>query len=364
MTEIQQYQEPTAQVEIHQSVTQSQIRQTALELNDAHTIATAICRSAFVPDHLRGKPEETAVAILYGATVGFDPITAVQQIFAIGGKPALYARAMVAIVLAAGHEVWTEEERPGYVTVAGRRKGSEHVARVTWTSELAKQAGYDKNSKYRSDPRSMLYARASGDVARRIAPDALMGMAYNVEEMQLVPTAEVRQSAPAKSSARDQVAAAIGAPQSSGSDMPPQEANADVAEPESDHITDRQRRKLHATFGELGIKDRGERIAYIVKVIGRDVESSSDLTKAEAISMIDALDAEIQIKASTQALPPAELDDKRDEIVALAETKGASLWDIESAFAEHNAGITFYNGTAEQLATFHQWVSAQPKKAA
>ncbi|MCZ4506609.1 hypothetical protein O4273_27765, partial [Rhodococcus ruber] len=35
-----------------------------------------------------------------------------------------------------------------------------------------------------SVPQSMLYARASGDIARRVAPDALLGMAYHVEELE------------------------------------------------------------------------------------------------------------------------------------------------------------------------------------
>lgn len=368
MTEIAEYQEPTTTVDVHQSVTMSQIRQTALELQDAHTIATAICRSAFVPDHLRGKAEETAVAILYGATVGFDPITAVQQIFAIGGKPALYARAMVAIVLAAGHEVWTEEERPGFVTVAGRRKGSEHITRVTWTSELATQAGYDKNAKYRTDSRSMLYARASGDVARRIAPDALMGMAYNVEEMQLIDPVSQR-PVRSTSSAKDQVRAAI-----SGTVFdPPVAEEAEPDEPSAapvetgELLSERQSKKLHTSFGEVGIKDRDERMAYTCKVIGRTVESSKDLTKAEAAYVIDALDAEIEMRAAgvpEPVEPDIALDDLRDEILKSAEAKGRNLWDVESAFSDQHEGIRFYDGTEDQLQAFHAWVKKQKKAAA
>lgn len=372
MTEMTKYEEPATTVDVHQSVTMSQIRQTALELQDAHTIATAICRSAFVPDHLRGKAEETAVAILYGATVGFDPITAVQQIFAIGGKPALYARAMVAIVMKAGHQIWTEEERPGFVTVAGQRAGSEHITRVTWTSELATQAGYDKNPKYRTDPRSMLYARASGDVARRIAPDALLGMAYNVEEMQLV-DGEVQRPVRSTSTAKDQVRAAIAAPsETSGSDEPPAPSQAEVdappSEPETGELLSQaQSKKMYATFNELGLKDRDERMAYTCKVIGRTVESSNELTKSEAIKVIDALDAEIEMRDAGVATPPdepdAELDDLRDVILKAAEAKGRSLWDVEAAFSEQNPGVRFYDGDAEQLATFHAWVKKQRKAA-
>src|SRR5699024_9949428 len=168
------------------------IAATARALVDAHNIGSALCKTSFVPKHFQGKPEEAAAAILYGASIDMDPITALQNVFVISGKPALYARGMVAVVLSKGHKIWTEEESEGSVTVAGQRKGSDTVERVTWTSEMAKRAGYTSNSKYASDPRSMLYARASGDVARRIAPDALLGMAQNIEELTVDRVADTR----------------------------------------------------------------------------------------------------------------------------------------------------------------------------
>lgn len=350
MTEIQQYEEQTTQVDVHQSVALNTIHQTATELADAHKIASAICTTKFVPEHFRGKPEETAVGILYGATVGFDPLTAVQQIYVIGGKPALYARAMVAIVLKAGHQIWTEEEKPGLVTVAGQRAGSDKVTRVTWTTELAKQAGYDKNPKYRSDPRSMLYARASGDVARRIAPDALLGLAYNVEEMQLVRTVE---SAPVRAtqSSRERVAAAIAPKEQPSPDRSDDEAPTEL-------ITERQSKKLHATFNEVGLTERDARMAYTVHAIGRDIASSNELTKAEAASLIDALEAELAMRESGDESSDG-LEEKRQEIVTAAEAKGRSLWDVESAFAEQNEGVAFSDGTAEQLDDFRAWLDSE-----
>src|SRR5690606_30300826 len=181
MTEIATYEAPSAPVVTF--VGAASIEATARALVDAHKIGTAVCRTAFVPKHFQGKPDDAAAAILYGSTINMDPVTALQNVYVIGGKPALYARTMAAIVMSHGHQMWTEEESEGRVTVAGRRKGSDKVERATWTSEMAQRAGYTSNAKYKSDPRSMLYARASGDVARRIAPDALLGMAHNVEEL-------------------------------------------------------------------------------------------------------------------------------------------------------------------------------------
>lgn len=281
--------------------TVSLIQQTALELTAAHQIATAICGTSFVPTHFRGKPDECAVAILYGATVGFDPVTAIQQIFVIGGKPALYARAMVAIVLAQGHEIWTEEEAPGRVVVAGRRKGSERVTKVEWTSALAQQAGYTSNAKYKTDPRSMLYARASGDVARRIAPDALMGMAYNVEELELGTITATPVPQQSERSGTGRLRAAITpAPAPSPSPAPaepetPESAeeihDAETVEPPAEGMTTAQNRKIHALFRDLGMADDEDRQrAGMSRALGRDVASRKDLTKAEAAFIIESLE--------------------------------------------------------------------------
>lgn len=288
----------------------SLIQQTAHELTAAHQIASAIASTSFVPVHFRGKPDECAVAILYGATVGFDPMTAVQQLYVIGGKPALYARAMVAIVLSKGHSLWVEEEEPGRVTVAGQRKGTEQVQRITWTTDDARRAGYTSNKKYETDPRAMLYARASGDIARRIAPDALMGMAYTVEELELgeVPATP---AGPSPRSGVSRLRAAV--PPAERAEQPAPSAepapvedvhDAEVVadEPQADGITPQQLRKMTPLMREAGLTERAEALEFVIGVIGRDVTSRNDLTKAEAGKVIDALEA----TAKTPAGPASE----------------------------------------------------------
>lgn len=326
------------------------IRQTAQAMSDAHQIASAICRTAFVPKHFQGKPEETAVAMLYGATVGFDPITSVQQIYVIGGKPALYARAMVAVVVAAGHEIWTEAEEPGSVTVAGQRKGSDKVTRVTWTSELAQQAGYTSNAKYRTDPRSMLYARASGDVARRIAPDALLGMAYNVEEMELVDQPRATQQRSTASTQKDRVRAAVAAPQASGpadegSPAAPSQAPSAPSAGSGDTITDAQTKKLHALVGDLGL-NREQKIGGVCQIVGRQVESTKELTKAEAVQVIDSLEQALKNRGEPQpdedgAYPAETVEDDPlwAEVTETAAGLGMNLWTLEEDFKE-STGLT------------------------
>lgn len=50
-----------------------------------------------------------------------------------------------------------------------------------------------------------------------------------------------------------------------------------------------QQKKMHATFNELGIKDRAERLHISTAIVGRELASSNDLTMREASTLIDAL---------------------------------------------------------------------------
>lgn len=160
---------------------------TAAKLADAHKIAAALCNTAMVGPHFKGKTDEAAAAIMYGDQIGMNALASLQNVFVISGRPGLYSRTMVGIVQAKGHTVRTVEESATSVTVAGVRKGSKHEEVVTWTIERAEKAGYTSNKKYKTEPQAMLYARAAGDVCRRIAPDALLGMAYAVEELEQDP---------------------------------------------------------------------------------------------------------------------------------------------------------------------------------
>ena len=71
----------------------------------AHRIGSALCSTSFVPAAFRGKPEEAAAAILYGDEIGLTPTQALQSVHVISGRPGLYARAMVALLLAHGHDL-------------------------------------------------------------------------------------------------------------------------------------------------------------------------------------------------------------------------------------------------------------------
>lgn len=245
----------------------------------AHRIGTALCQTAFVPASFRGKPEESAAAILYGDEIGLTPTMALQSVHVISGRPGLYARTMVAIAMAHGHEVWTVEKSDAKVTVAGRRKGSTHVHEETWTTGRAQKAGYTSNKKYATDPQSMLYARAASDVVRQIAPDALAGLDYSVEELELAaaPTVTVTRTATPATKAQRKPATPAPEPE-----LAPEQPDA------LELRTEAQMRHLWALAKDNGLDEAGFR-AYLSEELGREVETTKTITKAEAHRLIEQL---------------------------------------------------------------------------
>jgi hypothetical protein len=158
----------------------------AQELDAAHRLGTALCGTEFVPASFRGKPDAAAAAILAGKSLGLDPMNSLSNIFVVQGRPAMYARTMVALVLSAGHDIRRTSATPEAVTILGRRKGQQEWQEFTWTIDRAQQAGYLSNKKYTSDPIAMLTAKAQAEACRTIAPDVLTGVAaYSVEDVEL-----------------------------------------------------------------------------------------------------------------------------------------------------------------------------------
>lgn len=74
-------------------------------------------------------------------------------------------------------------------------------------------------------------------------------------------------------------------------------------------ISEPQVKLVGVLFGKLNITDRDERLNYVAATIGHPVTSSKDLTKKEASTLIDALNAAVE------APPVAEPDPYEEEPV-------------------------------------------------
>jgi phage recombination protein Bet len=156
------------------------------------------------------------------------------------------------------------------------------AARVTIVrsgEEFTATALFDeyKQTKFDGGLTQMWNQRPAGQIAKcaealawRMAfPQDLSGI-YVDEEMHQADVVRPAQVA-APRTAKDAVRAAVAAPAG-----PPHQE-----EPlNPDGISPAQTKKLHASFGELGITEREDRLAYASKIIDRPLESSSALVRS------------------------------------------------------------------------------------
>lgn len=265
----------------------------AQELAAAHQLGTALCSTEFVPQSFRGKPEAAAAAILAGKSLGLDPMNALANIFVVSGRPSMYARTMAALVMQAGHTIRRIEATEQRVIYEGRRKGETTFTRVEWTIARAQKAGYTSNKKYQTDPIGMLTAKCQAEICRVIAPDVLTGIAAtSVEEVELDDLGE--QTPGAAPAAEPKAKRTVTRAKAPAPDLPEvvHEAPQDEVTPEPEEpavplASSAQLTKIHVILGKLGANDRESGLAELSQFTGRTLNSSKELTKAEASRFIE-----------------------------------------------------------------------------
>lgn len=149
----------------------------------AYQVANRLVSTKFAPVQYRGKPDEATAAILAGAEVGLSPTAALRAFDDIQGTPAPKAVTLRAIVQAQGHDVRIDESTPERAAVSARRKGDTQWQTSTWTIDRARAMGLLGKDQWKKQPGAMLVARATAEVCRWVASDAIMGMPYTSEEI-------------------------------------------------------------------------------------------------------------------------------------------------------------------------------------
>lgn len=309
-------------------------------------LAAKVAQTEFVPEAMRGKPAVVAAAILYGRELGLEPMTSLRSVNIIKGRPALSSEAMRAMVLAAGHDIRFEEMTAARCVILGRRRGQDDWTKVTFTIDDAKRMGVGAGQQYSKMPRQMLAARATAELCRLIFADAIGGLISDVEaedgdteQLATVTPMATARRAKAKAAPEtdlpepsptvapepdpdpepvlddDIVEAEVVEEQARPADtvaaidalheVMDAEVIEDVASgmarvraalkeakepPPSGAITAAQLKALQASFKELGITDRDDRLAIAANLAGRpDLTTANDLSAAEAKAVLDGL---------------------------------------------------------------------------
>lgn len=311
-------------------------------IDKAYGFAEKLCRTPLVGNVYRGKPADAAVAILYGAEIGLNPIQSLQQIFTVHGTPAIYARTMVALLKRRGYRFQTVESGDDKVTVTGTSPTGD-TETSTWTIARADKAGYvpqidpktgefKKNSngkligneKYLTDPQAMLYAKAAGEVCRKLAPDVLLGISRSHEDLESEPApAPVRVTSERVAPDADatpvvgvpvqqwqppaqepdieaETASEEGAKPDTAQVTPPA-PDAEAADPPSEPMsTVAQQRKLAALLEQHGVQDKTAKLEYLAEQFKRTFTSAKELTREEASGLIEYLERPIEDDTSEQ----------------------------------------------------------------
>jgi hypothetical protein len=315
----------------------------------AAELAERIAGTDFVPRAMRGNAPAVAACIMYGDEIGVGPMTALQGVHVIDGRPFLSAELMRALVLAAGHVITVVESSGTICRVVGYRM---HDGRpigepitVEWNIEMARAAGLAGKGAWRSYPRALLLARASADLCRMAFPDIVRGLGHVPEAPDDVSDwTEYAESlgpetpAPAKPrtetvqwdsrrkatwDARELVRAvddAAAMPDGdaedtstamrppAGPDYPPWEdapaqpsaaateaptvpEDTPTAEaPAARLVSEQSITRIMAAYGDLPFgPDRDTRLALFSAIVGRPVESTKELERMEAFRLLGGL---------------------------------------------------------------------------
>lgn len=152
-------------------------------LDAATDYAKKISVSDLLPDAYKGKPGNVLVAIEYGRSVGIDPITSMNMVHIIKGKPTASSMLVGALVRAAGHRLRVTWDGTTATAEITRADDPDFTFKAAWTLERAQAAGIASNPTYKTHLPAMLKARAITEVSRDACPEALAGIAYVADEL-------------------------------------------------------------------------------------------------------------------------------------------------------------------------------------
>lgn len=153
------------------------------DLDTAIEYARKLAASELLPASYQGKPQNVLVAIEYGRSIGIDPITAINMVHTIKGKPTVSAQLMGALVRRAGHRLRVTWDGTTAVAQVIRADDAAFVFSASWDMERAQKAGLTGNATYKNFGPNMLKARAISEVVRDACPEVLAGISYTPDEL-------------------------------------------------------------------------------------------------------------------------------------------------------------------------------------
>lgn len=286
-------------------------------LTERMNYARALATAELLPPAYRNNPGNVLLAVEYGNALNIPPMTAIQGVHVIQGKPTLSADLMAALVRRAGHKLRVQvDDAPEAVAQLIRADDPDFTYECRWDMERAKRADLLGKGTWKAHPKAMLKARAIAEVVREGASEVLHGVIYTADELgaEVVDGEEVTvntETGEIVANASDTTGDAIAQEHAAQDEYAEDKAEETLNQP----ITPGQLKKIGAMMREQEITDRTAALNYVAAVIGRDISSRNDLTKHEAHAVIEALDkdaAALKVAAESNDVVDGEVVEEGD----------------------------------------------------
>lgn len=128
--------------------------------------------------------QKMVVVLQAGREIGLAPMEALNSLYFVNGKVAMYGEAVPNQVMRAGHRIkWGKCDATQAEVTITRGDTGDHMT-TKFTMKEAEERGYTANAIYKKYPENMLKWRALSMTAKFIAPDALRGIGIK-EDMEV-----------------------------------------------------------------------------------------------------------------------------------------------------------------------------------
>lgn len=156
-------------------------------MDDAYRLAKAICMAQMAPKGL-DTPERCMVAIMHGLEIGLTPMSALQRIAVVNGRPVIWGDGAMGLVRGSGLCEFVRERMDGAgdsrvaICEAKRRGEPEPITRTFAVADAKKAGLWGKQGPWQQYPDRMLQMRARAFALRDGFADVLGGL-YIREEI-------------------------------------------------------------------------------------------------------------------------------------------------------------------------------------
>ena len=159
--------------------------------SELRRMSEIFANSQLIPKHFQKCPDDCFVALQMAYRMGLDPLTALQNMFVVSGRPGMSAQLCIALANRSGifkgplefEVIGKKSDANLSVTCFGELAKTGRRVEFTVDMAMAKAENWTKNPKYQSMPELMLRYRAATLLIRTTCPEVIVGM-HTVDELE------------------------------------------------------------------------------------------------------------------------------------------------------------------------------------